>query len=139
MRKNAYLVMIALVAVAGCNRQDTACLASIGRKLLDRAVIVSTEIGGKLDVPWKGTKADATAKADTTVKAADTTVLERIGQRLRWEKTLAGTKIRAEENEGEVTLRGTVATDVQKQRAVEVVEATFGVDKVTDELQVVEP
>jgi hypothetical protein len=111
------------LSLGGCNRQDTECLARLGRKLLDRAQHAQEEIGGKLDLGWK----------------TELSLQERVSQRLRFEKLLADTRIDVKASETEVELRGTVSTPEQRQRALDVAEATLGVEKVTDSLQLKEP
>lgn len=116
-----------LLLLAGCSRNDTECLARIGRKLTDRAKATASELGGKLDL-------------DLNLGSAEVGVSDRVGQRLRGEKLLTGATfdVRAAAD-GEIELRGTVQNAMQRQRAIEVAEATVGVEKVTDALQVAEP
>jgi osmotically-inducible protein OsmY len=127
-RSRATLLGLGVLAVtlSGCSRQDTERLARIGRKLVDRAQLAAEEIGGKLDLGWKESKSELSLE-------------ERLGQRLRWDKALADTSIEVKAKEGAVELRGSVKTAAQRQKALELAEATLGVDKVTDSLQVSEP
>jgi osmotically-inducible protein OsmY len=110
-----------LLLAAGCSRQDTECLARIGRKLADKAH-AAADVVGKADVGWK---------------RADLTVTERVSQRLRTEKLLEGITIDVR-GDTEVELRGAVQTAQQRQRALDLAESTTGVEKVTDSLQISE-
>jgi hypothetical protein len=111
-----------IVALAGCNRQDTDCLSRVGRKLLDRAHGATHDLRGKLDFG---------------LSAAG--VQERVQQRLRADKALAETAIEVTGQGAEVELKGTVKTRDQRMRAVDLAETTVGVEKLTDVLQVSEP
>jgi hypothetical protein len=113
----AYLSLTGLIALAGCNRQDTESLASIGRKILDRtasATATCRERLGGLNVSRGG--------------AED--VQERVKSRLRWEKMLANTPIEVVVSGEEIELKGIVATAEQRSRAVELAESTTGVQRV---------
>jgi osmotically-inducible protein OsmY len=113
--------------VAGCSRQDTECLARLGRKLVQRAQSTAEEIGGKLELGWKSSREEPG-------------VLERVEQRLRGDKFLATESIEVLGNEVEVQLRGTVKTAQQRERALRLVESTVGVERVSaDALRALEP
>jgi hyperosmotically inducible protein len=99
----------------------------LGRKLLERAQNATEEIGGKLEVGWKGGKSEGG-------------VVDRVEQRLRADKSLDGSQIEVQGNEKELRLRGTVKTPVQRQQAIQVAETTQGVERVSAEtLKVIEP
>src|SRR5215475_1817540 len=89
------LVVAALgVLGAGCNRQDTECLARIANKAAARTGGVP---GGLLDAlanGWRGAHA-----------AADEAGLEaRVATRLRWEQGLADIKINIRSKDGAIEL-----------------------------------
>src|SRR5581483_2035497 len=107
---------LSLCALVGCSKQDNERLGRIGRKLFDRAHTAADEIGGKLDLGWKG----------------EAGLQERVMQRLRWEKALEGANIEVKVNEGAVELRGSVKTVAQRDKALELANATLGVTGVTD-------
>jgi hypothetical protein len=115
-------VCLLVVALAGCNRQDTDCLSRVGRRLLDRAHGATQELRGKLDVGLPVTG-----------------VQERVQQRLRADKALAETAIEVTGQGAEVELKGMVKTRDQRTRAVDLAETTVGVEKLSDVLQVSEP
>jgi hyperosmotically inducible periplasmic protein len=55
------------------------------------------------------------------------------------EKALSGSDINVDTNQGTVTLRGTVASEGGRQRAVAIAKATDGVKGVTDQLTIATP
>ena len=59
--------------------------------------------------------------------------------RLRWDKALGGTRITVQAAGGVVELRGTVGTDNQRRRALDVTETTTGVERVVDALEIAAP
>jgi hypothetical protein len=60
----------------------------------------------------------------------------RVYARLHWDKTLTGSQIDVNAQEGGViVLRGTVPNEAAKQRALELARDTVGVSRVTDELR----
>ena len=123
LRNPRWLVFLALACAAiGCNRQDADSLSRIGQKLaagLGEAK-ESLEIGWHGVVPAMGLEA-------------------RVAARLHWDKALAGAAIVVKASGSEIELTGTVKEQAQQQRAVELTEATTGVEKVVDNLQVNAP
>lgn len=63
-------------------------------------------------------------------------VEDRVRGRLDADKTLAGVAFAVSADGGAVTLRGVVANNSARRRAVELAESTVGVDRVVDELAV---
>lgn len=59
--------------------------------------------------------------------------------RLRWDKSLDGMQIEVRTTHGVVELKGGVAKEEQRKRAVEIAEATVGVENVVDSLTVNTP
>ena len=117
-RPAAICCLLTLIAV-GCGRQDTEGLARIGRKLADRTDV------------WIGECRDQFDFSDGSVQG-------RVTQRLRWEKKLADLAIEVKTRGGEVELSGIVPDHQLKLRAIEVTENTTGVEKVIDNLQVLD-
>jgi hypothetical protein len=102
---------------AGCGRQDTECLGSIGRKLTDRALAATARFREKIDsVKW--------------FRGGSDNIQERVSLRLRWEKLLADTNIEVVATGKEIELKGNVKTAEQRTRAIELAEATAGVERV---------
>lgn len=106
----------------GCSKSDPETLASIGHKLADRTQLISDN----LEQTWS--------------KFSGRVVVEsRIKARLHWDKSLADAAIEVHATDKAVELKGTVATQAQAQRAVELAESTVGVEKVVNSLQVDQP
>lgn len=122
MRTWRLFLPLAVLAM-GCSRQDVDGLERIGRKILDRTRAAASPLREKLDHTVKGIGPAATVK-------------ERVQQRLQFDKALADTHIEVAVAEGEVELKGTLKTDGQRQRAIELAESTLGVERVADRLQV---
>lgn len=121
MRRWHFLALLVL-AVTGCNRQDADGLGRIGRKVLDRTQVAASPLREKFDHTLKG------------IGAAS--VRDRVQQRLQWDKALADARIVVAVNDRVVQLKGTLKNAEQRRRAVELAEATIGVERVADELQV---
>ncbi len=127
LRPPVLLLCSLALCLGGCSRNDTECLARLGRKLAERAEQASEEIAGKLDLDWK-------------IAAADAGIARRVEQRLRWDRFLADAGLEVRGTGAEVELLGTVRTEQQRQRAIKLAESTVGVEKVSaDALQATEP
>jgi hypothetical protein len=116
-----YLLVLAL-GITGCNRQDADCLTRIGQKL-------SAGLGEakeSLEVGWQGVVPAMGLEA-------------RVAARLHWDKALAGAAIEVKASGSEIELTGTVKDQTQQHRAAELTEATTGVEKVVDNLQINSP
>jgi hypothetical protein len=119
------VVAASLVALGGCDRQDADRLADMGHKAAGHLEHLSGGAQGKL----------ATALQGLLPGSCDS--LEgRIAARLHWDKSLDGAQIQVLVKGEAVELRGTVASQEQKQRAVQLVETTQGVERVSDLLTV---
>lgn len=113
-----------ILVLVGCNRQDTEALSRIGRKMTVHARSQADDLGAKLDLRFASRK--------------EPTLQEKVQDRLRFENTLTDIAFEVHVHDKEVELKGTVKTDLQRQRAVELAETTAGVDKVTNSLQIAE-
>src|SRR5579862_5297873 len=116
------LLLSSVVFGAGCNRRDTECLSSIGRKLAERAGAATASCRERLD----GLKQ----------LRGEGSLNERVSTRLRWEKVLADTPIEVVVSGSDVELKGTVKYAEQRSRAVELAESTAGVEKVVTSLTI---
>jgi len=123
--RRALLALSCVVAMSGCNRQDTDALSRIGRKMSAQARSGADELSAKLDMPWKGANRDPNLQ-------------EKIQQRLRWENTLTDVTFEVQVKDKEVELKGTVKNALQRQRAIELAETVAGVEKVNDGIHVEE-
>jgi osmotically-inducible protein OsmY len=123
--RRRWLLAGALVALqGGCQKQDTDKLAKLGRNLLDRAESFAGEVRQALPGEWKNLPV-----------ALDTLGVEaRVAARLRWERGLGELPIRVEASGATVVLHGAVRDEAQRRKAVELAEATAGVEKVEDRL-----
>ena len=83
------------------------------------------DLAAKLDLRWAGSKKDPTLQ-------------EKVQDRLRFENTLTEISFEVLVKDKEVELKGTVKTDLQRQRAAELAETVAGVDRVTNSLQIAE-
>lgn len=80
----------------------------------------------------------ATRRANRTIRAQEKEILNRVTQRVEWDKQLTGSTLQVEvQPSGAVLLKGSVMSDAAKARAVDLVENTTGVESVIDELAVV--
>jgi len=119
----------AAVIFAGCNNEDTDRMARVGHKVLAKAELLAPEADGRLSRGWQAMRSGLdSAPLDT-----------RIATRLRWDKSLGDLDIQVRTEGGLVELKGTVRDAAQRQRAVELAEATVGVEKVIDSLEVSAP
>lgn len=80
----------------------------------------------------------ATRRANRTILAQEREILNRVTQRIEWDKQLTGSTLKVEvQPGGMVLLKGSVMSESAKARAADLVENTTGVNGVTDELAVV--
>ena len=127
MGKKVSLLLVSLsLWTAGCNRQDTECLSRIGRKVVDRANSGTSGLREKL----RGFKGGTLSGNE---------LQDKIALRLRWEKVLAEIPFEIIVQGKEIELKGTVKTQVQRDRAVELAESTVGVERVLVNLSIQEP
>ncbi|HLN33231.1 MAG TPA: BON domain-containing protein [Gemmataceae bacterium] len=119
------LLAVAASLSAGCNNEDATRMARVGRMVLAKAELVTQGADAKLARGWQAVHGGLEeAPLETRVSA-----------RLRWDKGLAQAEIQVHVEGSEVELKGTVRDEAQKRRAVELAEATAGVEKVTDALE----
>lgn len=109
-------MFVLLAALPGCKRSDTEALGRIGRKLLERAEVATSGFRDKIE--------------DLTPQPKDFALEDKVLHRLRWEKGLADLKFEVTATGNQIELKGKVKTPEQRQRAVELAEATAGVERV---------
>ena len=124
----SWLLIGLAAALAGCNRQDTECLARIGHKTLSRSGALGGDLRTSLTNGWQG----------VCTSAEETGLETRVAGRLRWEQSLADSHIDVKIKDGTIELSGTVADLPKRRRAVALAETTVGVDKVVDLLRIPE-
>ena len=71
-----------------------------------------------------------------TYSHSDQEIMNRICQKLYWDKRVSMTDIRVEADRGIITIKGVVDSDFKKRAALEVVATTDGVWNVKDEIVV---
>lgn len=113
----------------GCDQNDRDRLARISHKVSERAEALVGNRDGAILKGWENWPA----------KVEEESLEQRVIKRLQWEKTLAGLTLQVVHADGTIELRGKVKEDAQKQRAVEVAEATTGVGQVKDSLELNKP
>lgn len=125
VRWRYFMGAAAVVLVCGCEAEDNARLARIGRKIATRAEALAGGPDGKLAREWQALRAGWTEPA----------VDARVAARLQSDKKLADVNIQVTVTGSTVELHGTVQDGGQHRRALDLAETTIGVEKVTDELE----
>jgi osmotically-inducible protein OsmY len=117
-----------LLGLCGCNHEDADRLARVSRKAAAKVEGLTGSAPRRLADGWQAMRA-----------GWDEIALDaRVSARLRWDKGLAGARIEVRASGGTVELEGSVLSANQRARAVELAEATSGVDRVTDKLEISE-
>jgi len=120
-------VGLALLAAAGCGKDDADGLARVGGKVAAYIDALTGGARGKLGDSWdaaRGCWSDAALDG-------------RVATRLRWDKGLAGARVQAASaGPGVVRLSGSVEGAAQRDRALDLARSTVGVEKVIDEIEV---
>jgi BON domain-containing protein len=125
-RLSACLACSFMLLAVGCNRQDADRLAKLGAKVEQRVEGLGNGGQGRFDRSWQA----------VPFHWGDVAVDARVSARLHWDKTLGDAAIQVQVVDGVVELHGQVRDVQHKRHAVEVAEATLGVEKVADRLEV---
>ncbi len=121
------LLAVLVLAACGCDKPDADRLARVARKA-----------AAKLQPAGGGDR--LTCGLQAVRGSWDELALDaRVATRLRWDKVLAAAQIEVQANGGVVELKGKVAGEEQRQRALELARATVGVERVIDTLEVPAP
>ncbi len=128
MRRLRKLAPIASVFFLGCNNQDTQRLAEVGRVTAHKIEEVT---GGSPDKVRAGL-------ASVSSHLDDAPLDRRVAVRIRWDKLMADALIDVQGSDKQIELTGTVVSEEQHRRAIEIAEATAGVEAVVDKIQVKE-
>lgn len=127
------LTLLLLLAAVGCSDADADKLRRVGDKTYDRvsqaALHVADELGQTLLDQKLPTAAPTAATPD---------LVQKVQNRLAWDRDLAGLSLQVSAAADTITLKGVVKSDAQKQRAVQLAETTVGVAKVIADLDVAE-
>ena len=121
-----WLLAALLLGPAGCSHQDADRLARVARRSAAKVEGLTGGAGHRLSDGWQALR----------VGWDEVTLDSRVGARLRWDKGLAGAHIEVHASGTTVELEGTVADANQRGRAVDLAEATLGVEHVTDKLEI---
>jgi osmotically-inducible protein OsmY len=120
------LLILILFAIAGCSDRDTDRISAVSLKAFDRATALTQTAGERIGLSLRSTKAGLDQIEVST----------RVAYRLKWDQVLEGNSIQVQAEKGVVTLTGAVKHDVQRQRAVELAQATVGVEMVRESLEI---
>jgi osmotically-inducible protein OsmY len=123
------LFLVFAVLAGGCNPEDAERMARLGRKVAARAETVTIDQLGDLQKGWQAVPNGW----------QEATLAGRVSARLRWDKKLTDCQIQASATGASVELKGTVRDLDQRRRALDLAEATTGVEKVTDALEIAAP
>jgi hypothetical protein len=138
IQKYGQAVLLALFCLAtpGCEKEDPEHLANLARKVAARAEPAVNTLDAQWIQRFHANQEAPPAPPPAAVPIAEPDAVARVTARLRYEKALAGTSIQVVAIESGLELKGKVQTAAQKKRAVELAEATTGVDRVTESLEV---
>jgi osmotically-inducible protein OsmY len=118
-------LVLGCLLVSGCGRGDADRLARVARQAAAQLDGLS---GGARDQLGEGLEAARGALRDG--------LAARVATRLRWDRDLAASAIEVQAGNGVVRLRGGVASQDLRQRAVELARSTVGAEQVVDEMTV---
>ncbi len=113
------------LAIAGCSDQELQKIGKVGNKALDKAGEFTGQAGDQIGV---------TLPTITNLDQMD--LANRIYVRLKWDQGLQGAGIKVRAIGGKVTLTGHVRNEAQRRWAVEIAQATAGVESVSETLEV---
>ena len=122
--RDTYFTAFLCLAAAGCSDADADKLRKVGDKTYDRAAVVVQQTWDEL----------GRTLLDQQPTPPQPDLLNKVQLRIKWERDLEALPIAVSVAGDVVTLTGTVKTKDQKELAVNLVKATVGVAKVTDEL-----
>jgi osmotically-inducible protein OsmY len=113
--------------VGGCAKQDADRMARIAQLTGQKIDRVTGGVRGKVSGGWHAARGSL----------GDATLDSRVETRIKWDKKLADADIHVQTTApGVVELKGTVADESLRQRAIDLANSTDGVTSVTDSLQV---
>ena len=114
------LLGLVLLANSGCKREDVDILTRIGWKVTEKVQALVPE-----QTPFGGTWAGLEGGVESRVRS-----------RLRSDKFLAPAELKVSAEGKSIRVKGVVKEEPLKRRALEMIEATVGVESVIDEIEV---
>ncbi len=121
------ILCVTLILTTGCTQQDRESLGKVGRRIFQEMEDTT------------GTSPNPLASGLQAVRGSvsDSNLDSRVVLRLRWERELEGTCIRARViGPATVQLEGLLKEESQRGRAIEIAKTTCGVEQVEDKMQV---
>jgi osmotically-inducible protein OsmY len=115
-----YLLLPLLFCNSGCKREDIDILTRIGWKVTEKVqslIPEQTPFGGN----WT---------------SLNTSIESRVKSRIQSDKFLSATPLEISSEGKSIRVKGIVKEDGLKRRALEMIEATIGVESVIDEIEV---
>jgi osmotically-inducible protein OsmY len=130
------LLPCALLAFLGCTDQDVTRISKVSGKALRRAERLTGEAGEQMGINLNRVEKQVEKKLDVVKPDTDGLDLsDRVQKRLKWDDLLEGLNLRVRASKGVVTVSGSVRNEMQRRRALVLVESTKGVDRVVDEME----
>lgn len=121
------LLLLGLLVFLGCSEQEVKKIERVTGKAWDKARQASAQIGAELGLD-----------ADTWKQTRNRMTLPRlIEERLRQDAALRGASIRAQIENDQIVLTGTVREETQRLRALELARSVPGGESVRDNLRVI--
>lgn len=120
-----FVAMLLLVNLCGCNNGDADRLARFGTALAHKVDTIVAGSNGRIVRGWQ----------TVPLQLGEVAIDARVSARLHWEKSLGEANIDVHAVGTAIELRGKVRNVEQRRKAVELAEATTGVDKVTDSME----
>ena len=118
-------LFIALACLGGCSKQDTDKLTRIAQKSGQKLDNLTGGMRGKVTNGWQAMRGSI----------GEATLDSRVSTRLKWDKGLVDSNIQVRiTGANTVELNGSVVSEEQRRRAVELANSTDGVASVTDSM-----
>jgi len=126
MSSRLKLGLCILALAAGCSDKDVRKIEKVTGKAWNKAEKAGQQLGAELGLDLERAAS----------RWEDLTLPGRVEQRLRWDQLLRGADIKVQIEQDQVVLSGTIASETQRRRAVELAESTDGVQNVREALQI---
>jgi osmotically-inducible protein OsmY len=125
----AVLTLTVALSALGCGQQDVDRLARVGRKSAEVFQQATGNTSSEIGQGWQAVRANLD----------ELDLAGRVAARLRWDKSLADARVDVAVTGTAVELKGTIANEDQRARAVLLAQGTAGVQTVTESLRVASP